>query len=143
MADLFLGQAKFTVSSLNLLTNCPKFENLKLLPYRVQSAVKEDSFQVCVSALGGMELAITTTNMDDLHLLCDEFGFTGLLTQVSNFISAHSAAEDEARKGVTDIAEENLQIKGALFPLQEALAGLRTGNAQLVRTTELFQQSLC
>jgi hypothetical protein len=38
MIDLFLGETKFTVNGLKLFTNCPKFEDLKLLPYRVQSA---------------------------------------------------------------------------------------------------------
>jgi hypothetical protein len=68
-----------------------------------------------------MDLALTKENMNDVRLLCEEFGLSALLTQVSVFVSAPSVAKDEARKSVRDIAEENFQIKGALFPLYEAL----------------------
>jgi hypothetical protein len=44
MAELFLSQAKFTLKIVQPATNCPKFENLQLLPYRVQSAVSEKRF---------------------------------------------------------------------------------------------------
>jgi hypothetical protein len=58
-----------------LLSNCPKFENVKLLPYQVQSAVSAEAFQVFVSPLGGTDPALTTENMNDLLLLSEEFGF--------------------------------------------------------------------
>jgi hypothetical protein len=54
-----------------------------------------------------------------------------LLSQVSDFISAHSGAEDEAGEVVSGITEESLQIQGRLFPLREALSGLRTANWHL------------
>jgi septal ring factor EnvC (AmiA/AmiB activator) len=70
-------------------------------------------------------------NMNDLLLICSEFGFVSLLAHVSDFISGHSGAEDEAQKVVSGIAEENFQVKEALFPLREALSGLRTANLHL------------
>jgi hypothetical protein len=50
MAELILSQAKFTVKIDPLVSNCPKFENVKLLPYQVQTAVSAEAFQVFVSA---------------------------------------------------------------------------------------------
>lgn len=93
--------------------------------------MSEDAFHVFVSALGGMDLFLTTRNMDDLRLLCEEFGFTNLVTCVMDFILAHPVVEDETRKGVSDIVAENFQIKGSLFPLQEARSGLGTVNLHL------------
>jgi hypothetical protein len=55
MAEVILGQAKFTVKIVPLVSNCPKFEKVKLLPYQVQSAVSSEAFQVFVSALGGTD----------------------------------------------------------------------------------------
>jgi hypothetical protein len=54
-----------------LVSNCPKFENVKLLPYQVQSAVSAEAFQVFVSALGGADPAVTAENVNDLLLLCE------------------------------------------------------------------------
>jgi hypothetical protein len=45
MAELILGQAKFIVKIVPLVSNCPKFENVKLQPYQVQSAVSAEAFQ--------------------------------------------------------------------------------------------------
>jgi hypothetical protein len=83
MAELFLGRAKFTANSPKPLPNCPKSENLKLLPSRVQSAVSEDAFQALVSAFGGMDPALTKENMNDLCLVCEGFGFAALCSQAS------------------------------------------------------------
>jgi len=63
------------MNSLKLPPNCPKFEKLKLLADRVQSAVGEDAFQVFVSALGGTNLARTTENLNGQRLLCKELRF--------------------------------------------------------------------
>jgi len=138
MSKLILGQAKFKVKIAQLVANCPKFD-LKLLPYRVQSAVREEAFQVFVSALGGTDPALTKENMNDLRLLCEEFGFPSLLTQVSDFRERVSVVDDEAQRRDSDIPEENSQIRLALCPLQEALSGLRTGNLRRAQTHE----SLC
>jgi hypothetical protein len=51
MSRLILSQEKFKVKIAQLAANCPKFD-LKLLPCRVQSAAREEAFQVFVSALG-------------------------------------------------------------------------------------------
>jgi hypothetical protein len=37
-------------------------------------------------------------NMHDLLLLCNEFGFSGLLSQVTNLISAQRASAVEERR---------------------------------------------
>jgi hypothetical protein len=79
--------------------------------------------------------------MNDVRLVCEEFGFSALLTQVSDFVSARSVAEDEARKSVSDSIEENLQIKGALFPLREVLSGLRRANLHMEKKARQVRKS--
>jgi hypothetical protein len=74
-------------------------------------------FWIFVGAIEG-----TTEKVNHLFLLCTEFGFVNLLSQVSDFIAAHSVVDSEGAKTATDIAEENLQIKEAACPLLEALS---------------------
>jgi hypothetical protein len=88
MAELFLRRTKFAVNSWERLLNCPKFENLMLLFFCVQSAGSEDTFQVFVSVPGGTDLAITTENLNDLCLLREEFGLVARRFKVSEFQSA-------------------------------------------------------
>jgi hypothetical protein len=118
MAYLFLGQAKSTVDILQLATNCPKFENLKLLPSRVRSVVSEEAFRVFASALGVTDPTLTAKNMCDLHLhlLCEEFEFVTLHTKVTDLISVHSVIDNEAGFVASWTDQENLQIKRALLP---------------------------
>jgi hypothetical protein len=78
--------------------------------------------------------------MNDLQLLCEEFGFTSLLTQVSDFISTHSVAEEEARKSISGISEENLQIRVVVSRLREGLSGLRTANLPPGGESSLHQE---
>jgi hypothetical protein len=136
MAELILAPAEFPVKIIPLATNCPKFVNVKLLLYQVQSAVSAEAFQVFVSTFEGAPPAITTKNKNDLLLLSEEFGFASLHFQVTSFISEHRGADDEAGKVVNDITEENLQIKEALFPLRGALSGLRIANLQMAALQE-------
>jgi chromosome segregation ATPase len=123
-----------------LIAGCPNFEGP--LPWKVHSPVSVDAIQIFVGTLEGAPPVITTENVNYLFLLCKEFGFASLLSEVTDFISAHSVVEEEARNVVSDIAEDNFQIKEALCPLQEALSGLGTSNLHLVRATESLQQSL-
>jgi hypothetical protein len=62
--------------------------------------------------------------MHELLSLCNEFGFTGLLSQVTDFISEQPVVDDGTWKDTSDITDEKLQIRQALCPLQEALSRL-------------------
>jgi hypothetical protein len=99
-------------------------------------------FRTFVGAIEGTPPVLMTENMNELFLLGQEFGFANLLSQVTSFISEHSVVDSEAPKGATDITEENLQVKGALCPLQKALSGVQNTNFQLARGNESLQQSL-
>jgi len=103
------------VKIVQLAGNCSRFEDFKLLPCRVQYAIKKNTFYVFVSVLGSTDPALTKENMNDVRLLCEKFGFMTLLTQVSDFISTHSVAESEAGKSFRGIAEEKFQSKRRCF----------------------------
>jgi hypothetical protein len=82
--------------SLKLLPNCPKFEKFKLLPSWVQSAVREDAFQVFLSALGGTDPSLTTENRNDRRLLCKEFGLVVPCSKISALQERASVMNEEA-----------------------------------------------
>jgi hypothetical protein len=84
---VLLGGATFFVPKRALVTNCPKFlDNPDLLksPYRIGSQVGGDSLKMFLAALDGTEPELTVENMNDHFLLCQEFGFAALLSQVSD-----------------------------------------------------------
>jgi hypothetical protein len=131
---ILLGGATFSVPRLGLVTNCPKFlANRDLLksPYRVVSTVGEEALLMFLATLESTKPELTTGNIDKLFLLCEEFGFTALLSQVSDFRSQHAVVEDEAviddeaRKGVYRVEEQNQQQDRAFGLLQQEIADLR------------------
>jgi hypothetical protein len=109
-----------------LSVSCPNFK--EELPYRVRSPVGGESFQMFVGALEGTVPVITTENMQDLFLLCNEFGFSGLHSQVTDFISAHSVADSEARKRLSDLEAKNRQQDRKLCFLQKEVVDLQEAN---------------
>jgi hypothetical protein len=52
---------------------------------RVQSAVAADAFRAFVAALEGNAVDLTEGNYAELSQLCEEFGFDGLIAQLSLF----------------------------------------------------------
>jgi hypothetical protein len=80
--------------------------------------------------------------MQDLLSLCKEFGFSGLLSQVTDFISTYSVAEDRASKAISDIMEEKFQSRQALCPLQGALSRLARDNGQLLQSVSLLRKDV-
>jgi hypothetical protein len=74
-------------------------------PYRIQSAVGLGALQLFLAALQGDPPKLMKDNMNDLFLLCEEFGFAALLSEVSDFRSKFTAADEEARKRTGDVEE--------------------------------------
>jgi predicted RNase H-like nuclease (RuvC/YqgF family) len=68
--------------------------------------------------------------MQDLFLLSEEFGFSGLLSQVTDFISAHSVADSEAWKRISDLEAKNRQQDRELCLLQKEVVDLRGAQMQ-------------
>jgi hypothetical protein len=124
---VFLGETALKVGIGALFASCPKFN--EELPYHVRSPVGVEVFQVFVGALEGTVPVVTTENMQDLFLLCNEFGFSGVLSQVTDFISAHSVADSEARKRISDLEANN----GKLCFLQKEVVDLREANKAQVQ----------
>jgi hypothetical protein len=132
MARLVLGDTAFRVGLGTLFTSCPNFK--EELPYHIRSPVSVEAFQVFVGALEGTILEVSTENMQDLFLLCEEFGFSGLHSQVTDFISAHSVADSEARKRIGDLEVNNRK----LCLLQKEIIDLREANkAQMQDIAEI------
>jgi hypothetical protein len=78
--------------------NGAKFEEPLLSHVRSQAGF--EVFQTFVAALECTAPVLMAEKMHDLLFLCNEFGFTGLLFQVPDFISGHLIAESEApRRG--------------------------------------------
>jgi hypothetical protein len=58
------------------------------------------------------------------------------VSQVKDFISAHSVVDSDGQKGAADNIEEDLQIK-------EALSGVQYAHLHLARGSESLQQPPC
>jgi hypothetical protein len=97
-AKVFPGETALRVGIGALFTNGPNIK--EELPNPVRSPVGGE-------ALDGTAPVPTTEKMQEPLLLCNEFGFTGLLSQVADFISAHSVADYEVRQCVSGVEEQN------------------------------------
>jgi hypothetical protein len=74
-----------------LVADCPNFD--EPLPSHGRSPVGVQAIQVFVAALEGTAPVFTSENMHELPSLCNEIGFAGLLSQVPDFVPAHSVAD--------------------------------------------------
>jgi hypothetical protein len=128
---LALGDAKLTVQVAQLLASCLNFE--EQLPYKIRSLIRVNIFRIFVAVLEGALLAVTTENMNNLCLLCEEFGFASLLSQVTNFISSQFVVNDEARKRVSCFEERNTEQYRELCSLQDEVLDLRVANKARMR----------
>jgi hypothetical protein len=137
MAELFLRDVKFPVGVTPLVMNYPKFQNRKLLPYRVESAVNEEAFPVFLSALHGKDPSLTTENISNLLLLCEEFRFAGLLSMVSELQEWESVVDGEARRWIRDVEEQSLQQDRTVRFLQKEFVELQAACSKLERSRQL------
>jgi hypothetical protein len=103
-----------------------------------------------LAALDGSAPELRTANMNDLSLLCEKFGFAGLLSPVSEFRLQHAVVDDESRKGVYRIEKEIRQQNRALGLQQKEISDLRAvhshlsaESASLGQTNKTFEQLLC
>jgi hypothetical protein len=97
--------------------NCPKFlENPDLLgsPPRVCWAVGGETLRT-FSASVDETAPDHDKKYERLFLLCEEFGFTALLLQISELRSERAVIDDEARERVCRIEEQNRRQSRALF----------------------------
>jgi hypothetical protein len=120
---LFLDETALRVGITTLSKNCPSFK--EDFPSQVRSRVGFEVFHIFVEELESATPILTTENKHELPSLCSEFGFPGLLSQVTISISGQPVV-DGARKDANGIREENLQIRQALYPLQEVFSRLTT-----------------
>jgi hypothetical protein len=137
MAVLILDGVTFTVDIVQLAMNCPKFKNLKLFPYHVNSRIKSDSFHVFVDALNGSAPAITAQNKSDLLLLCKEFGFSSLSSRILDFRTQSSVVSDELPIRTAMIESEDAEHNGShclpeheISCLRRELSDLRAVNSR-------------
>jgi hypothetical protein len=83
-----------------------------------------------LATLEGTKPELTTANMNDIFLLCEEFEFAALLSQVSDFRRQHAVIDDEARKSVSRVEEQNQRQRRALCLLQKEMADVREGHSR-------------
>jgi hypothetical protein len=128
-----LGDTALRVGLPALFASCPNFN--EDLSYHVRSPVGIEAFRMFVGALEGTVPNVTTENVYDLFLLCENLAFP-------DFISAHSVTEGGARKNASDIREEKLQVRQALCPLQGALSRLARDNRRLEQSLSLLRKEV-
>jgi hypothetical protein len=131
----------FTIPALQAMTKCHLFQSNPTVlgsPYRVHSPVSLSIFREFLSALEGNSITLTDTNFPALLQLSEEFLFSELSTQLSQF--KHSSAERQIKHQLSEIGkvflsesflflvnesviESNVAESAALFPaVQEQLS---------------------
>jgi hypothetical protein len=72
-----------------------------------------EAFKVFVSALAGTDPVLTTENLNDLHLLSEEFGFAALRSKVWAFDRRNTAPSkpDESKKSFPIVPEPPVEPK--------------------------------
>jgi hypothetical protein len=98
-------------------------ENL-LSPYEVKSVVPVEIFREFISALDDGAITITSANVAGLSLLCAEFGFEALATQLSEFRSPAQTTDAEARARIAVLEERELERACDTAALQAEVARL-------------------
>jgi hypothetical protein len=90
----------FKIPTLSLINKCRLVQNsptLLVSPYRVQSLVSLSIFREFISALEGNAITITGTHFTDIHRLYEEFCFSELAAELSEFHSSMDFKEGEAK----------------------------------------------
>jgi serine/threonine protein kinase len=122
---LVLNGVSRPVPRQKLISSCTAFApNPDLLksPYTIRSRVSGPAFATFVDALEGRPVAITASNMEDLLLLCGEFGFDPFLSEVRRSIGLFAAT---FLGRVQDIESRLLQQERQLVRLTSENAALR------------------
>jgi uncharacterized protein YdcH (DUF465 family) len=129
----------FKIPALQVMNKCSLFQNdspFLVSPYRVQSSVSLFIFREFLSALEGNAINITDMNFTELHRLCNEFGFTKLAANLSNFrpsIDFKEEAEDaDARGRIAALEEKANQHSHIIAMLQDKVSQLSTDVGRLV-----------
>jgi predicted nucleic acid-binding Zn-ribbon protein len=164
MQELVLDGQTFTVQRRTLVYNCELFADnpvLQTQPYAVQARVSPDSFRIFVNAIGTSEAEITDSNAKDLRLLCDEFKFTTLLQEVTEWQAAHpEAVVDPSGCRIDDgmirrLVEEKVECLHAtlgcsISSLRERIEGgksdineVKTSSAQQARELCVLDGEVC
>jgi hypothetical protein len=123
------------VSVRHLMGRCTLFQrnpHLTGAPYTVNPSVPLTAFQAFVSALEETPIQFTIANFSGLTQLCDEFGFTDLDAQLSEFRHLPTTPEVqgmdvEARSRIADLEDSALrlgrQVQGLFDRLSRELRG--------------------
>jgi phosphopantetheinyl transferase (holo-ACP synthase) len=131
-------EATFAIPVRQVICKCSLFENnpsLTASPYRVQSSVSLSIFQSFISALEGNSIKITDTNFTGLQRLCEEFGFSEIAAQLSDFqpSTGLKATEDADTRGrIAALEEKAQQHDHDTEVLQDKLTQLSTDFERLV-----------
>jgi hypothetical protein len=128
----------FKIPLLQVINKCTLFQNNPTLlgsPYRVQSPVSLSIFREFLSALEGNAINITDANYTELERLCNEFGFTEVAAQLSEFRPSMDFKEAEgayARGRIATLEEKANPHSHVIATLQTEVRQFSTDFGRLV-----------
>jgi uncharacterized coiled-coil protein SlyX len=143
--QIICGQMSFSAPIQRLVRAFRIFkDDVTLLskPYTVQSAVSPDAIRQVLSGLEG-EVLITTSNADELSLLCDEFGYRDLKPRIEHFLTRVRAGvycDFPARDSIAELEQVVLNQGRELASLQRALSPLTDRAEDFERMRGLLQR---
>jgi uncharacterized coiled-coil protein SlyX len=139
VATILVGSTPFSVPVRPLFANCDEFaKNASLVrrPYRVRSAVSVEDFQLFLDALEDRPVHITNDHFPALSLLANEFGFSGLVTRLSDYQAlTESRVSVRISRLEARVAEQDREIGRLIAALAEVEATSSETKVELAHLT--------
>jgi hypothetical protein len=85
---IIFGQKEYFISQNALINKCPRFKTIESGSYTITSCASPKIVTEFVRAIDDGNIPITVDNCSGLSRLADEFGFSALSQQISNFIDS-------------------------------------------------------
>jgi hypothetical protein len=114
-AQIAANGKTFSVRKRLFMMACDLFDNYPDLleaPYPLRSRVSTPSFEEFLSAIEGNSATVTESNYADLNLLCKEFGYSGLVNQLSAFAQSHPSADCAISEMQSRVPELEVELNG-------------------------------
>jgi hypothetical protein len=103
---------------------CSKFRHYPsflIQPHHVTSSIGADVFWTFVNAIDGISPTITSENVTDIELLCEEFGYEKPLATVSELAAQQYSPGERACHKIAALKSQNAALAVQVAQLKETI----------------------
>jgi hypothetical protein len=126
-ATFIVNGETFEIPKKDLVLRCGTFRSPILLgaPYEVRSPVRTESFRAFITAICGVAPPVTSSNYNDLILLCKEFDFPLFLDVITKALNREGPVDRDARRELQVLKDQTGQQQAQIAELREEVAELK------------------